>query len=783
MLLVHDDTIECEETLHDFYQILATIVVCTVGIAMPCWFSYTLWKQSQANIKAADSLRTRELAAELQVPDKDVELVAEQIMMDEGYSFLTSAFKPSVIWWESVDMLRKLALVGLVLLLGPGSAGQLFVGLLLTVGFSALLVGVWPYKDKWDSAFKAATELHIFIAIAIATVMHSSTTETLDREMLPAGFYSHALVVSFAVLVPLAFIATVYQKLRETLRETKAEGHGSARVELEHCFKLQRLGCGAEEHRAILRRYLRGWHIEKRFACFLSHFKAEAGTDAALLHDLLLNAMPGCGVENVFLDSNNLDNLDNIPTFVRDSDCVILLLTKNVLTRPYVLLELYTATQAQVPIIILQLDGAGGYAGEAHKIESFLNSFPEYCKGDGKSCGDVLKTLGIEPTEMRDVLLRGLHIQEAPGWDTVRKHVHKADKWLDAIAGAKKVLAFSAHASDTIKQTQVAALTKALVAQACPENAILQALQDVARDEKTEIQLDADKTIVVIHDAQDDAQDQTDRLTAWLSENTDLDSKQLLTMGASSSPSQGSTMSREMDEATVRTISNIRSGSVVAVILLQNSSVLHDARCLAVLHAALTSEVKLVPIRLSFAEPEKQALHYQFAAQHALMADLGAGLSAPVKSALEKLALASVQEVSVALSSHVPNAISKTLEADPGAPERQTQLLDIARTLRMQFLAPAGPRPRPQSHASDEMQPPSARAARPAGHTPPPALSPLTRGHSDGSLPTTTSNRGRPVALARSRSREPQPEPGPSPAPLASPTRPRSGTPPKEERP
>ena len=138
---------------------------------------------------------------------------------------------------------------------------------------------------------------------------------------------------------------------------------------------------------------------------------------------------------------------------------------------------------------------------------------------------------------MRDVLLRGLHIQEAPGWDTVRKHVHKADKWLDAIAGAKKVLAFSAHASDTIKQTQVVALTKTMVAQACPENASLQALQDVARDGKTELRLDADKTIVVIHDAHDDAQDQADRLTAWLSENTDLDSKQLLTMGAPSSPS------------------------------------------------------------------------------------------------------------------------------------------------------------------------------------------------------------------------------------------------------
>ena len=65
-------------------------------------------------------------------------------------------------------------LVGLVLLLGPGSSAQLWVGLLLTVTFSAALVGIWPYKDRWDSAFKAATELHIFFAISLPTQSHRS---------------------------------------------------------------------------------------------------------------------------------------------------------------------------------------------------------------------------------------------------------------------------------------------------------------------------------------------------------------------------------------------------------------------------------------------------------------------------------------------------------------------------------------------------------------------------------------------------------------------------------
>jgi hypothetical protein len=61
-----------------------------------------------------------------------------------------------------------------------------------------------------------------------------------------------------------------------------------------------------------------------------------------------------------------------------------------------------------------------------------------------------------------------------------------------------------------------------------------------------------------------------------------------------------------------------------------------------VLHAALTSKRKLIPIRLAFG-PEKQALTYQFSEQRALMGDLSAGLQPAAITTLETLALAPVQ--------------------------------------------------------------------------------------------------------------------------------------------
>ena len=52
-------------------------------------------------------------------------------------------------------MLRKLALVGLVLLAGRGSAAQLNVALLLSFGSFALQVKAWPYKFSQDNVVRA----------------------------------------------------------------------------------------------------------------------------------------------------------------------------------------------------------------------------------------------------------------------------------------------------------------------------------------------------------------------------------------------------------------------------------------------------------------------------------------------------------------------------------------------------------------------------------------------------------------------------------------------------
>lgn len=99
---------------------------------------------------------------------------------------------------------------------------------------------------------------------------------------------------------------------------------------------------------------------------FLSHYKLEAGTEASLMCielEKLLDedeTRPAQGTEDlVFVDSEDLDKLNDLQTHVRNSCNLVLLLTKGVLTRPWVLVELATAVQAKVPVLPVKVSKRG----------------------------------------------------------------------------------------------------------------------------------------------------------------------------------------------------------------------------------------------------------------------------------------------------------------------------------------------------------------------------------------------------------------------------------------
>ena len=134
------------------------------------------------------------------------------------------------------------------------------------------------------------------------------------------------------------------------------------------------------------------WATRGEFAAFLSHYKVEAATEARLIQIELerhLHLPPG----KIFIDSDTLKDLRRLRQHVRDSDVLVLLLTSNFLTRPWCLLEIYTAITESVPIVALNINGAHPY--NYSQAAAFLQELDTELD---RGAMQLLVDHGIEPT-------------------------------------------------------------------------------------------------------------------------------------------------------------------------------------------------------------------------------------------------------------------------------------------------------------------------------------------------------------------------------------------------
>ena len=79
----------------------------------------------------------------------------------------------------------------------------------------------------------------------------------------------------------------------------------------------------------------------KKYAAFVSHFKAEAAMEARFLMTELESALG----RSVFLDSDDLSNLQVLKDAVAQSEVIVLIQSRGVLERPWCLIEILTALE------------------------------------------------------------------------------------------------------------------------------------------------------------------------------------------------------------------------------------------------------------------------------------------------------------------------------------------------------------------------------------------------------------------------------------------------------
>jgi len=167
---------------------------------------------------------------------------------------------------------------------------------------------------------------------------------------------------------------------------------------------------------------------------FISHHKAGGGTEATLMQEALERIIdnesenPGHHmVAPVFLDSEDLSDLNDLKSHVRNTMNLVLLLTEEVLKRPWVLVEIVTAYQAGVhivPVEIYKRDDKSPFKYPDDKFYKKLNNGELLTEAEN----DLIRDEGISVDDLEKAL----------------RHVFK-----------KIALPFSPHKSGNVREAEL----------------------------------------------------------------------------------------------------------------------------------------------------------------------------------------------------------------------------------------------------------------------------------------------------------------------------------------
>ena len=137
--------------------------------------------------------------------DTYITFMTTQVRRNKRFSFLVSGYRPTHAWWEAVDMLRKLTMVGLAAAFGKGTDAQLFFVAWLTVAWLSVQCKESPYFFAEDNALKVLCEVVILCTILVGRWSKESTN------VGDISWYSTLLLAVYAA-VPLAVVAVRARK-------------------------------------------------------------------------------------------------------------------------------------------------------------------------------------------------------------------------------------------------------------------------------------------------------------------------------------------------------------------------------------------------------------------------------------------------------------------------------------------------------------------------------------------------------------------------------------------
>ena len=224
-----DYAISCLSPVYASYERTAVVLVLLWVLGIPLGLLLALlhhWRQSRrrweatARGGAGQQLQERLLG---QPPPRrpaahDDEVQREPETLVEynygrvrlSFGFCVDDYRPGCYWFEPVDMLRKLALSGLLQFVEPGTAAQVFFGCVLAFCSFGMQLWLQPYREAEANRLKMLVDTQIFLTFLLSFILRVLPSDT-ENSLEPFGpsFYGWVLVVSLLALCGSALALTL----------------------------------------------------------------------------------------------------------------------------------------------------------------------------------------------------------------------------------------------------------------------------------------------------------------------------------------------------------------------------------------------------------------------------------------------------------------------------------------------------------------------------------------------------------------------------------------------
>ena len=242
-------------------------------------------------------------------------LAGKETPLSRAIGFLYREYDVTAFWWELMEMLRKFLLVGLFVVLKPGSIEQIVVGTIFSATYLMVQLQAAPYKKQSDDFLAAASSFSLVMVFFCSVIYKYAAlvnTESLQDKMsleqkgdyiVSSVLLSTILLVSVLCSIAFAAVLTVVQII----------------TEIKNNAKLRRLKYAAT-----------GRWVEcktltdpQAFHLFLSHAWPAAQDRMRIVKARFLEALPSC---RTFLDVDDLKSGSGTAE-VDKSECILVFCT------------------------------------------------------------------------------------------------------------------------------------------------------------------------------------------------------------------------------------------------------------------------------------------------------------------------------------------------------------------------------------------------------------------------------------------------------------------------